>query len=88
MMPLELERIPNMRSSARKVIAAISLLAASGFLTSGPGTSCSSYVGESAFAATDFCFIFDCQNGIFGGTIDPCATQNPLFVDCPTGQGP
>jgi len=39
----------------------------------------------------DFCFIFDCQNGILGGTIDPCfqtldADGNaipPVFVDCP-----
>jgi len=81
-------RILEMRTRSRKVIAAISVLSASGFLTSGPGTSCSSYVGESALIATDFCFIFDCQNGILGGTIDPCTTQGPLFTDCLTNQGP
>ncbi len=89
-----------MRSSARKRIAAMSVLTAGGYLTAGPGTSCSSYLGESTFAAADFCFIFDCQNGIFGGTIDPCSgigsgnqtvegnTIPPLFTDCPTNQGP
>jgi hypothetical protein len=72
------------------MIVAISLLAASGFVTSGPGTSCSSYIGKSGLVAIDFCFIFDCQNGILGGTIDPCSvigsgnqTQPPLFTDCP-----
>ena len=89
-----------MHTRSRKMIAALSVLSASGILTSGPGTSCSSYVGESTFVATDFCFIFDCQNGILGGTIDPCSgigsgnqtvegqTQQPLFTDCPTNQGP
>jgi len=73
----------------------MSVLAASGFLTSGPGTGCGSYVGQSGLVATDFCFIFDCQNGILGGTIDPCSgigsgdqtvegvTQLPWFADCP-----
>ena len=89
-----------MRSRARKETAAITLLAASGFLTSGPGTSCTSFIGQSALVTADLCFIFDCQNGILGGTIDPCSgigsgsqtiegqTQQPLFTDCPTNQGP
>jgi len=75
---------------------AAGLIAGGGFLMSGPGTSCTSFVGESALVATDFCFIFDCQNGILGGTIDPCSgvgsgsstvegtTQPPFFTDCPT----
>jgi hypothetical protein len=53
-------------------------------------TGCLSYTAESALVATDFCFIFDCQNGLFGGTIDPCANQDtdaaptpPFFADCP-----
>jgi hypothetical protein len=94
------KRIPDMRSHARKAIAAMTLLAGSGFVMSGPGTSCSSYIVKSGFVATDMCFIFDCQNGILGGTIDPCSgigsgnqtgegqTRPPLFTDCPTNQGP
>ncbi len=38
---------------------------------------------ESTATATDFCFIFDCQNGLFGGTIDPCSGNPPTFLDCP-----
>lgn len=78
-----------MRVSARKAIAFMTLAAGGGFLLAGPGTGCVSYAAESGLAATDFCFIFDCQNGIFGGTIDPCATtgdevqQGPILVDCP-----
>jgi hypothetical protein len=62
---------------------------AGGYLLAGPGTGCTSYLAESGLVATDFCFIFDCQNGILGGTIDPCAsgdtgqTSGPLFADCP-----
>ena len=89
-----------MRSRARKAIAAMTLLAGSGFVMAGPGTGCSSYVVDAALVATDMCFIFDCQNGILGGTIDPCSgigsgnqtgegqTGLPLFTDCPTNRGP
>lgn len=65
-----------MSTRTRRMVGAVSLLAGSGILLSGPGTSCSSYIGESAFVATDFCFIFDCENGILGGTFDPCAERN------------
>jgi hypothetical protein len=48
------------------------------------------FLAESAATATDFCFIFDCQNGLFGGTLDPCSRQtangevaDPFFADCP-----
>ncbi len=85
-----------MRSGRRKLVASVSLVGAGGFLFSGPGTGCNSYLGESLLVATDFCFVFDCQNGIFAGTVDPCATgpvfgpggepldevRGPLFVDC------
>ncbi len=64
---------------------AVSLLAGGGFLLAGPGTSCSNYLVESAFVTADFCFIFDCQNGIFGGTIEPCGGDNQFFEDCPDG---
>lgn len=67
-----------------------------GFLLAGPGTGCMSFAAESALTTTDFCFIFDCGNGLLGGTIDPCpggetgddSGQAPLFVDCPELRGP
>lgn len=75
-----------------------SLLAASGYMFQA-GVGCASFAGEQALIATDFCFIFDCNNGAFGGTIQPCrgaATitdegdlvegRAPLFVDCINAQ--
>ena len=84
-----------MRSGRRALNVVATLLAAGGFLLAGPGTSCSSYLGETLLISTDFCFVFDCQSGLFGGTLDPCtgigsgnqtiegATQFPRFTDCP-----
>lgn len=89
-----------MRKGMRKATVVMSLLAGSGYLLSGPATSCTSFAGRSALVAADLCFIFDCQNGILGGTIDPCsgigsgnttsegASALPLFTDCPTNVGP
>lgn len=88
-----------MRSGRRALNVAATLLATGGFLLAGPGTGCSSFLGESLLVTADFCFVFDCQSGLFGGAIDPCpgigsgnqtfegATQSPLFTDCPTGGG-
>jgi len=90
----------TMRVRVRNWYSTLALAGTCGYLLAGPGTSCSSYVGESALVTADLCFIFDCQNGIFGGTIDPCSgigsgnqtieggTQQPLFTDCPTNLGP
>ncbi len=78
-----------MRLAAKRFAMTAALLAGGSFLLAGNG--CITFLGESALSAGDFCFVFDCQNGILGGTIDPCATSNdsegnalpPLFVDCP-----
>ena len=75
-----------MRSRSRRLAALAALAAGGGFLLSGPNTGCMSYMGESLVTATDFCFIFDCQSGMFGGTVQPCdqnlAGSGPLFADC------
>lgn len=63
-------------------------------------TACMSFAGNQVLHALDFCFLFDCQNGAFGGLIDPCpdqattdssgssstdtVTRANIFVDCPT----
>lgn len=85
-----------MRAQYRRISAVVALLGGCGFLLTGPATTCSSFTGRTALVAADFCFIFDCQNGILGGTIDPCTGMNsgdqtvegetalPLFTDCPT----
>ena len=86
-----------MRSHSRPIVFAAGLLLAGAALFSGPGTTCvPSFLGESALTSDDFCFIFDCQNGILGGSFDPCtgtdaadqSGEQPLFTDCPNFVAP
>jgi len=89
-----------MQNRLKKTGVIVGLLTGSGYLLSGPATSCTSFTGRSALVSADFCFIFDCQNGIIGGTFDPCGgigsgdatvegnTALPVFTDCPTNVGP
>ena len=77
------------RHKTRRLMVAGGVLAAGGWLATGPGAGCTSFALESLLVTTDFCFIFDCQNGAFGGTVDPCPdglpggpTEQPLFTDC------
>ena len=81
---------------SRRAISVLGLLGGLGFLLSGPATSCTSFTGRSLLVAADLCFVFDCQNGAFGGTVNPCSgigsgdqtpegqAALPLFTDCPT----
>ena len=77
-----------MRISPRKVLSILGVVLAGGYVIAGPGTGCFSYSMETTLSSTNFCFIFDCQNGILGGTIDPCSDTGtgPVFVDCPNAQ--
>jgi len=42
---------------------------------------------NSAGSAIDFCWLLDCQNGFFGGLVDPCAdpSMGGWLLDCPGG---
>ncbi len=83
------------RSRMGRFVAIAGTISTGGYLLAGPNTGCTSFLGETALIAADFCFIFDCQNGLLGGTIDPCSgtgsgsqtvegdTAPPLFTDCP-----
>lgn len=85
---------------SKRATTMLALLGGMGLLLSGPATSCTSFTGRTLLVAADMCFIFDCQNGAFGGAINPCSgigsgdqtsegqTALPLFTDCPTNQGP
>jgi hypothetical protein len=44
--------------------------------------------GDSTLTSINFCFVFDCQNGALGGTIEFCGDQpeDDIFSDCPTGE--
>ena len=78
-----------MRSRGRSVLSGIGLVLAGGYVMAGIGNGCTTFLAEAALTTADFCFIFDCQNGILGGAVDPCAGtqdtsgEDPLFTDCP-----
>ena len=85
-----------MRRNSHRFTMVAGLAVAGAVLFSGPGTGCTSFLAESALAPANFCFIFDCQNGLLGGTLDPCPPVDifsggslftpptgPLFTDCP-----
>ena len=77
------------RSRSRRIAVEAMLLLGGLTLLAGPGTGCFSFAAETALTATDFCFVFDCTNGIFGGVVQPCGAggtlgnEGPLFTDCP-----
>lgn len=74
-------------------MAAVALLSAGGVLLQSAG--CASFLGRSSLMTTNFCFIFDCQNGALGGVVDFCSgmgsgdstiesgNSNSFFTDCP-----
>lgn len=80
-----------MRSRSRRIVMTVGLVLGGAYLAAGSGTTgCVSFSMGSAFAAADFCFIFDCQNGLFGGTLQPCSNDNrvganesDILTDCP-----
>lgn len=56
----------------------------SGVIGGGSGTSCARFATNGLASSIDFCYLLDCDNGFFGGIVDPCAggdTGN-LLVDC------
>lgn len=61
---------------------------------------CTSFLSDQLLRTSDFCFLFDCQNGAFAGLFDPCPQNvlisddangiegnTNLFVDCPINNG-
>lgn len=54
---------------------------------------CGEFYANGIVGSLDFCYLFDCENGFFGGAIDPCDPNNPSLMDCPglvidvTGEG-
>ncbi len=62
----------------------LALLTAGGtVLFQGNWAACTRFTADWTATSANWCFVFDCQNGIYGGLIDPCAGSNPLLVDCP-----
>lgn len=75
-----------MRRRWRRTLALVALTGGGTLLTTGAGPACQAFAANQALATTDFCFLFDCQNGAIGGLIDFCSLstlEEPLFTDCP-----
>ncbi len=84
-----------MNSRYRRTTVVAALMASGGFLLA-TGGGCLNFGGEQLLLSTNLCFVFDCDNGILGGTIDPCSTYldaegnevRPLLIDCPQNDAP
>lgn len=81
-----------MRSKSRRLMIGLGLVAGLGALYQ---TACMAFAADQVLRTTDFCFLFDCQNGAFAGLFDFCPnsgagdTQGEViltgntFIDCP-----
>ena len=73
------------RSRHFRMFVLLGLVATCGMLFTGSGLACASFGLDQAQTTLDFCFLFDCQNGAFGGLIDFCDqvnTDRSLLADC------
>ena len=43
---------------------------------------CRDWTLNGVTSAVDMCYLLDCENGFFGGLVDPCDPQNPALLDC------
>jgi len=66
----------SMRLRVKRAKATLALVAVGGIALGNGVGACASLGTESLAGAVDFCFIFDCTNGFFGGLVDPCS---PIF---------
>jgi len=52
------------------------------------GLSCSRFATNGLSSSVDFCYLLDCENGFFGGIVQPCgdasAATDDYLVDCTT----
>jgi hypothetical protein len=57
-----------------------------GFTGSGLNGGCARFTSNGVLSATNFCVLFDCDNGFFGGVVDPCndPSQGATLLDCQT----
>ncbi len=85
-------RMNRNRNFSRKKTGWVLCIAAAVTMGALRQTACIAFGAEELLRTVDFCFVFDCQNGLFGGVVDPCpdplvdpldGTSTNLFVDCP-----
>ena len=62
------------------------ILAVGGGLVFQAPQGCNTLAATTVVSGIDFCSIIDCQNGMFGGLINPCgsptSTADDLLADC------
>ena len=78
------------RSRRFRMVVLLGVVATGGMLFSGSGLACTSFALDQAQTMVDFCFLFDCQQGAFGGLIEFCNETDPersTFADCPQSEG-
>jgi len=71
-----------MRYRGFRTLMLLGLVATAGMVFAGSGLACSSLAFDQTASMVDFCFLFDCQNGAYGGLIDFCDPNNPILTDC------
>jgi hypothetical protein len=53
-----------------------------GFTRTGLGGGCASFATNGVASMVDTCFLLDCEQGFFGGALQPCGPV-PYLIDCP-----
>ncbi|UCD29543.1 MAG: hypothetical protein JSV03_03415 [Planctomycetota bacterium] len=55
-----------------------------GFTNSGLNSGCARFGTNGILSATNFCVLLDCEDGFFGGVVDPCQdpSQAGTLLDC------
>jgi hypothetical protein len=72
-----------MQPRKRRLLRYTMLLLGGAALFGNANAACTRIAGDQALLSLNACFIFDCQDGLFGGLIDPCVAGQELFIDCP-----
>lgn len=73
------------RNRSLRVLALLGLVTTCGMLFAGSGLACASMAFDQSATSVDFCFLFDCAQGAYGGLVRFCDPQNPedsLLADC------
>lgn len=76
-----------MRNRVSRLVIAASLVFGGAYLCASGNLACGSLATEAAVSGVDFCFIFDCTDGAFGGAIDPCGAVVGSDLGPPRGAG-
>jgi hypothetical protein len=75
-----------MRRTARRVLVWALVVLTNGMVFD--AASCYSFKSDTVLSSVNWCYVIDCQNGLFGGLIQPCGSPllgtDDLLQDCPS----